>query len=79
MYITSISQSKLLFYFQEILDPISVLNPTLEDYDRARAFMCRLYNSPLNNLDDLRVRTILSTNKAEENPPTMNTAYYHCS
>ena len=55
-----------------------MLNPTPQDYDRARAFMCRLYNSPLNNLDDLRVRTMLSTNKAEENPPTMNTAYYHC-
>ena len=82
-YFTLLSNTSVLRivpnFLQEILDTINVLNPTPEDYDRARAFICRLYKSPLNDLDGLRVRTILSTNKAEENPPTMNTAYFHCS
>ena len=39
--------------------------------------MCKLFNSILEDLDELRVRTLLSSAKPEDNPPTNNAAHFH--
>lgn len=57
---------------------IDPANPTVEDYEKAEMFICRLYQDPhADTLDKIRVRTLLSSNKPEENPPTSDAVYFH--
>ena len=66
--------------YHGLLDGIDCANPTEEDYAKAEAFMCRMYGDPHNDkLYKMRMRTLLSTSKAEDDPPTSNAAHHHIS
>ena len=68
---------KPVISFQDLLN-IDPANPTPDDYKMAEKFVCRMYQDPLcNTTDRIRVRTLLSSNKPEENPPTSNALHYH--
>ena len=53
------------------------MNPTEQDFKHAETFICRMYKCAENTLDDIRVRTLVSSSKPEDNPPTSNAARFH--
>ena len=52
-------------------------NPSDEDFKSVEKFLCRLYNAKEDTLNKVRMRSLLLVSKAEENPPTSNSGYYH--
>ena len=65
------------FLFQNLLVGVDVRNPSDGDFKSVEKFLCRLYNAKEDTLNKVRMRTLLLVSKAEENPPTSNSAYYH--
>ena len=64
----------------ELLDVINVLDPTDADYERVEILMCRLYKDhQASSLNTIRMRSLLTMNKPDENPPTSNVAMHHIS
>lgn len=63
--------------FQGLLEDIDPANPSPQDFDNGEMFLCREYNSIKDTLDEVRVTTLLSCDKPEDNPPTSNATKYH--
>ena len=71
---------RVMLSFQNLLQNINLQRPTDIDYGRVELFLCKLYkDKESNSLDAVCVKSLPTSNRPEEIPPTSDAARLHMS